>query len=327
MTRSTPCYMQHLLVLTLALVATGMESESHARHWRNYLNGILAQLAQGSPKPDQRHELWKQLLSGRVRSFLVGGDDDLTGETDVGAGEDYYHFNYGGELPLKLDNGVPNGDQLSDAWRKQVADTLLAPPVLVQRHRHTTSAASPVEAFSPYRHPTTRRTTKVLSTISTESPHLGQFLDIVNAHGARHLHEPSPQAPLICRCSPGKNGSSNGSSDVVVAKLMTSAKTTREPPLLLVVPGLMVVPRDGPFAVVLENKGTNASGPPPQSALTPSSTSTPMQAAKLRRHRLRFVLLLVAFVVALSASLAYRMRSYLAKYKREYEIISTAQFI
>ncbi|XP_077492258.1 uncharacterized protein LOC144103406 [Amblyomma americanum] len=116
-------------------------------------------LALESPKPDQRHELWKQMLSGRVRSFLVGEDKDLAGQLGVAA-DNYEDLYYGGETPLKFDDGLQNGDRLSAAWRKQMADTLLARPALVQRRRSSTRVTSAVEVFAPYRHPITRQTTK-----------------------------------------------------------------------------------------------------------------------------------------------------------------------
>ncbi|KAK8769264.1 hypothetical protein V5799_014271 [Amblyomma americanum] len=107
----------------------------------------------------------------------------------------------------------------------------------------------------------------------------------------------------------------------------TSTTTSRQPPLLLVVPGLLMAPRDGPFAVVLENRTTTERFSGLQLASNAVSTSVPMPTVTLKRRRLRFVLLLVIFVLTISASLAYYMRPYLEKYKREYEIIRSAQFL
>ncbi|KAK8782031.1 hypothetical protein V5799_016628 [Amblyomma americanum] len=247
------------------------------------------------------------MLSGRVRSFLVGEDEDLAGQLGVAA-ENYEDLYYGGETPLKFDDGLQNGDRLSAAWRKQMADTLLARPALVQRRRSSTRVTSAVEVFAPYRHPITRQTTKAPNTSSSESPHLRRFLDILNAHGARHLREPPPQAPMLCRCSPMQNESGNGTSDTIAELTTTSATTSRQPPLLLVVPVLLVAPRDGPLAVVLENRTTTERFSVPKLASNAVSTSVPMPTATLKRRRLRFVLLLVIFVLTISASLAYYMR-------------------
>ncbi|KAL3193363.1 hypothetical protein MRX96_017595 [Rhipicephalus microplus] len=167
--------MRGLLVLMVVLEASAQSSQQHARHWRNYLNGLLAQLAQEEPHRDLRHELWKDMFSHRVRSFLVGEQAKALGEV-----------------------------------------------------------------------------ASLISTSSSDSPHMHRFLDIINAHGARHLREPAP--PLQCRCSDRENEAGNGSS--LLAQLVTSS-TTREPPLLLVVPGLMVAPRGGPFAIVRGVEGAS----------------------------------------------------------------------
>nr|XP_054918350.1 uncharacterized protein LOC129380669 isoform X2 [Dermacentor andersoni] len=337
------CAMRVVLILLLALAARAHESEAHARHWRNYLNGLLVQLAQEPPQPDQRHELWKEMFSHRVRSFLVGDQYEGLGALSAATGRDYGYGDDenpgggGGEGGVVgfAGRGMPDDDRLiNEAWRQHVGDVLLAGPALVQRHRHSTrtSPSRPaVEVFSPYNRRTTRRTTKLLNPGSSYSPHMHRFLDIINAHGARHLREPAPQAPPLCRCSNRENETGNGSS--LLAKAMTSSPTTRQPPLLLVVPGLMVAPRDGPFAIVREVDAANASDlqRPPNAArggaASPSSPWPPMPTGKLHRRRLRSVLLLVAFVLLLSSLAAYYVRSFLARYSREYEIIRNAQFL
>ncbi|KAH8032093.1 hypothetical protein HPB51_023077 [Rhipicephalus microplus] len=312
--------MRGLLVLMVVLEASAQSSQQHARHWRNYLNGLLAQLAQEEPHRDLRHELWKDMFSHRVRSFL--NDDDYDDDDDDPNPGDDGVVNLGGR-------GMPNDDRLTEAWRNHIGHVLLARPAFVKRRRASTSYSS-AEVFSPYNRRTTRRTTKqLISTSSSDSPHMHRFLDIINAHGARHLREPAP--PLQCRCSDREKEAGNGSS--LLAQLVTSS-VTREPPLLLVVPGLMVAPRGGPFAIVRGVEGpANASDarPSPIAVIggvsSPTPTWPPMPTGKLHRHRLRFVLLLVAFLLVLSSLMAYYVRSFLSKYRREYEIIRNAQFL
>ncbi|XP_075726563.1 uncharacterized protein LOC142768468 [Rhipicephalus microplus] len=333
--------MRGLLVLMVVLEASAQSSQQHARHWRNYLNGLLAQLAQEEPHRDLRHELWKDMFSHRVRSFLVGEQAKALGEVASVPGRDFNYrndddYDDDDDDPNPGDDGVvnlggrgmPNDDRLTEAWRNHIGHVLLARPAFVKRRRASTSYSS-AEVFSPYNRRTTRRTTKMISTSSSDSPHMHRFLDIINAHGARHLREPAP--PLQCRCSDRENEAGNGSS--LLAQLVTSS-TTREPPLLLVVPGLMVAPRGGPFAIVRGIEGpANASDtrPPPIAVIggvsSPTPTWPPMPTGKLHRHRLRFVLLLVAFLLVLSSLMAYYVRSFLSKYRREYEIIRNAQFL
>lgn len=328
-----------LLVLLLAFAASAKESEAaHARHWRNYLNSLLVQLAQEPPQPDLRHELWKDMFSHRVRSFLVGDQYESQGGLAARTGPDYSYGddeNPGGEGVVDFaGRGMPNDDRLNEAWRQHVGDVLLARPALVQRHWHSTRTSpstSAVEVFSPYNRRTTKRTTtKLLNSNSSYSPHMHRFLDVINAHGAaRHLREPAPQTPQFCRCSARENETGNGSS--LHDQAMTSI-TTRQPPLLLVVPGLMVAPRGGPFAIVREIEATNISDvqQPPNVAHGAASPSPPwpeMPKGKLHRRRLRFVLLLVTLLFVLSSLVAYYVRSFLARYRREYEIIRNAQFL
>ncbi|KAL1476544.1 hypothetical protein MTO96_036414 [Rhipicephalus appendiculatus] len=223
---------------------------------------------------------------------------------------------------------MPNDDRLTEAWRNHIGHVLLARPQFVRR-RFASTYRSAVEVFSPYSRHTTRRTTKLLSTSSSDSSPMHRFLDIINAHGARHLREPAP--PLQCRCWGRENETENGSS--LLAQLVTSS-TTREPPLLLVVPGVMVAPNGGPFAIVRGVEATTNSSEarqPPMAVVggvaSPTPTWPPMPTGKLHRRRLRFVFLLVAFLLVLSSLMAYYVRSFLSKYRREYEIIRNAQFL
>ncbi|XP_065290930.1 uncharacterized protein [Dermacentor albipictus] len=185
--------MRGVLILLLALVARAQEGEAHARHWRNYLNGLLVQLAQEPPQPDQRHELWKEMFSHRVRSFLVGDQYESLGALAAATGRDYGYGDdenpgggggEGGGVVGFAGRGMPVDERLiNDAWRQHVGDVLLAGPAIVQRHRHSTrtSPSRPaVEVFSPYDRRTTGRTTQLLNPGSSYSPHMHRFLDILN---------------------------------------------------------------------------------------------------------------------------------------------------
>ncbi|XP_077529142.1 uncharacterized protein LOC144141462 [Haemaphysalis longicornis] len=323
---------RHFRGIAVVIIFSCAESvpvaDAHAIHWRNYLSRLLTLLDEEPPKHDTRYEIWKNLVAGRVRSFLV---EDPTYKAVPRAAREYkYNWATEGGVLVEADDSLWNSDRLSSDWRMHLGQALMQRPGVSRRQYHriaTPQVANTADVPMQWRHPNPLPTNKVqLQGRTTTTLYPRPLIELISTQRVLPVRDPPV---LHCRCRAEGNESATNSSnafDIVVPQ-----RTTTQAPLLLVVPGLMVAPHDTPLAIIhgspSEKRLTTQVAQrllSPAAAANASAGYAPKWALRMRRFR--FVILLVLVALLISSLLAVYMRSYLAKYRREYEIIKAAQF-